>query len=69
MKFENALVAMRKGYKIHRKSDANRYFYLKEGIIMHHKPYGIIRDGIQSSFAITQIMADDWRAFLDNNPS
>lgn len=69
MKFENALLALKRGYKIYRPKDIDKYYFIKDGIIMHHKSYGIVRDGIQSSFTVIQIMAEDWKVLNDNHIS
>lgn len=63
MRFENALVALRKGYKVCRKKNLNRlngiYYKLSDGTISSYTMSGD-RQTLFVSFVLQSVLAEDW---------
>lgn len=68
MRFENAMVALRQGYKVCRQKNVNRlngiYYKMKDG---HIDSYSIIGNykGDCIGFSLNSIEADDWMVYKE----
>ena len=66
MKFENALVAMRKGLKVQRESSKGRLngvcLFMKKGVIYAKQTHEMSSHAVKELSAInsSQLLADDW---------
>lgn len=69
MKFENAMVAMRKGFKVQRKQNKNRLngvcLFIKDGIMYSQQTHDLSSKAVETTNYIyqTALMAEDWEAF------
>ena len=69
MRFENAICAMRKGYKVQRKSCMNRMnavrLFMKDGKIYTEQTHELSARKVEELAAINarMIMAEDWVAY------
>lgn len=69
MKFENALVAMRKGYTVQRQKNKDRLngvcLFIKDGVMYAKRTHQLSNHTIVDVYHLpsSSIMAEDWEAF------